>query len=848
MIAFHTIAVPHSDIVKKRLTMDVFAADLWDTFQGKGSEEYTDPKTFFKKTHMTSNLTSILDGVQKRLAGDGGDGFQHLETPFGGGKTHALIAMYHKAIEWKAKCVVIVGTVMGPEDTVWGKIEEQLDGSVNTLAGNLAPGREKLRRVLEKHDSVLILIDELLPYLSVVSGVKLTDTTLATQTLTFIQQLSEVTSTLNRVCVVASFPASVYDMADKKMADEMLRMIRMVSSRKERKIIPVNPDDVPNIIRSRLFSSSEDEIRKNSEETISSFVDYCEKESILPPTKTAVQYRKDFEGTYPFLPEVIDVLYHKWGSFSSFQRTRGVLRLLSIVIHSLKDSDRPYITLADFDLRNDEIRRELLDHIGPEFDSVISKDITSSDSGAKRVDQEVGLSHRGLRLATRAATAIFMYSFSRGKNGATANQIKMAACGSETISSIVGDIVGNFRNKMSYIKNEDDRYLFTSEPNINRLKIDKMEGITEKEMSDNEKSLLESNVGAQRVRTRVWPAGPRDIDDSPTLKLAIMQDDDIKKCKEILESKGDMPRIHRNSIFFLCPSGVERGQFAEVLKSRIALEKISSDSKTLKPSQKNDIDNDLKKEKAILTHLIRKYYRILYIPVADGLERHDLGIPIVGDSKGMTEQVFEVLKSQQQVHDSIGPLVIQDEYLKGQEFAKTAHMYESMLSLRGSRRPVNRTVIEEAIRHGVMKKVFGLGIFVDGSPNCTYFGDEPTIDFTDNEVIINATICKTQMEVRVQTSVESPNEPNTNEGNDETYENVSNDVSVQITEGRKEIDFKFEIPEGRMSDAMGMLQLINSKFRKIQFGIKASNGSITKDDLDNMREALRQMGSRHDLK
>ena len=483
MKPFHTIAVPHDDIVQERLTMDVFAADLWDTFQGNGPEEYTDPSTFFKKTHMTANMTEILGGVERRLAGEGGDGFQHIETPFGGGKTHALIAMYHKSREWGAKCVVVVGTAMGPEDTVWGKIEERLDGRVEALSGKLAPGRERLRRVLEKHGPVLILIDELMPYVTVAAGVKLNDTNLATQTITFIQQLSEVTSSLNRVCVVASFPTSVYEMADKKTSEELLAKINKVSGRKERRITPVNPDDVPSIIRSRLFSTSGKDISKNSHETVSTLADYCENESILPPGITAVQYKKKFEKTFPFTPEVIDVLYHDWGSFASFQRTRGLLRLLSQVVHNLKDTDKPYITLSDFDLKNDGIRRELLKHIGGEFDSVMSKDITDPDSGAKRSDRDVGMLYKGLRLGTKSAVTIFICSFSSGgTNGATACQIKRAACYPDTPSSIVGEIVANFKNKMSYIKSEGDKYLFTSEPNINRLKIDKMDSIKNEDL------------------------------------------------------------------------------------------------------------------------------------------------------------------------------------------------------------------------------------------------------------------------------------------------------------------------------------------------------------------------------
>src|SRR4030067_2896683 len=114
--------------------------------------------------------------------------------------------------------------------------------------------------------------------------------------------------------------------------------------------------------------------QKGMKKILSDFMDYAQRESLLPAGVEASEYRKRFEASYPFLPEVIDILYHRWGSFSTFQRTRGVLRLLALVVHALKDSANPYISLADFDLANQEIRRELLKHIGPEFDSVIASD------------------------------------------------------------------------------------------------------------------------------------------------------------------------------------------------------------------------------------------------------------------------------------------------------------------------------------------------------------------------------------------------------------------------------------------------------------------------------------------
>ena len=836
MKAFHTIAIPRNDIIQKKLTMDIFAADLWDTFQNKGPEEYIDSKTFFKKTHMTANLKIILTDVQNKLQGKGGDGFLHIETPFGGGKTHALISLYHSAKEWGAKPVVIVGTTLSPEDTVWGMIEKQLDGKIDKLAGNLAPGREKLTEVLKKHPSVLILIDELLPFVSTAAGVAINDTTLATQTIIFIQQLSETVSTLDRVCVVASFPSSINEMPDQRTGEELLKKIRKVSGRKERKITPVDPNDIPNIIRARLFSTPEKDIEEKAEKTISDFVDYCEKEQILPPKKTAKQYRDDFTKSYPFLPQVIDVLYHNWGSYPGFQRTRGVLRLLSLLVCSLKDSDRPYITLSDFDLNNSEIRRELLDHIGNEFDSVITKDITDEDSGASHINSDMGTSYRGFRLGTKTANTIFMCSFSGGgSNGANMGEIKRASASEDFPSSIIGDVVAKFKSKLFYLKSEDDRYLFSNEPNINRLKMDRMENVHNNELEENEKSLLESNIGKQKLRVRIWPKNSRDIEDTPTLKLIILSENNPKLCKTFIENNGETPRIYRNSIFFLCPSEGEKSQFIETLKSKIALEKISSDRLLkLNEEQKNDITDELKKEKGKLVQLIKKYYRTLYVPDKESLLQFDMGIPTAGENKGIADEVFDRLIGEQQIHEKIGPLVLKNEYLEDQKFAKTTEMYKSMLSISGSRRPVNKEVIENSLSRGIKDGVFGLGELENGIPSPKYFKEESSIAFAENEIIIHDSICPKQIQ---QAETLEKTEP-------ETIVNEPKDTSDNFIQS---LDFGFEIPEGKLSDVWGILRLMNEKFKIVDLKIKAKEGNITKDGVEKIRDALKQMNIRSDL-
>ena len=173
--AFHTIAIPHRDILDGRLTMDVFAADLWEVCQKRGPDEYKDADTFFKKTYMTEGLNNLLDIVAKRLQGKGGDPVIQIQTPFGGGKTHALIAMYHKIAEWNAKKAVVVGTALSTSETLWALIEKQLTGEVNRLTGQVSPGKEALRGLLSENQPVLILIDELLEYVTKAAGVKIAE-------------------------------------------------------------------------------------------------------------------------------------------------------------------------------------------------------------------------------------------------------------------------------------------------------------------------------------------------------------------------------------------------------------------------------------------------------------------------------------------------------------------------------------------------------------------------------------------------------------------------------------------------------------------------------------------------
>jgi hypothetical protein len=839
MKPFHTIAVPAMDILEGKLTMDVFAADLWDTYLGRSPAEYKDARLFFKKTYQTEGLKNLLSVVEKRLKGEGGDPVIQIQTPFGGGKTHALIAMYHNAKQWNANPVVIVGTALNPnEDTLWGVIEKQLTGTNKTLTEKVSPGREALRKLLLKHQPVMILMDEVLEYVTKAAGVPVKETSLASQTIAFIQELTEVASTLEKVCVIVTLPSSILEHYDEK-AEKLFQQIQKVAGRVEKIYTPVQENEITKIIRRRLFSSV-DEVE--SKYVVSEFLEYAEREGILPPGREVSDYRDKFIDSYPLSPEVIEVLYHRWGSLPTFQRTRGVLRLLSLVIFSLRESARPYLTLSDFDLENAEVRRELVKHIGPEFDSVIAADISSPDSGAKKVDVTVGKSFRGLRLGSRAATSIFLYSFSGGQEkGALIGEIKRSATTTENPSSVVAEAVEQLKSKLFYLQTQNEKYFFLNQPNLNRILLTKMENVKDKDVSEFERGLLRHHITGGKIKVFVWPDKPRDIPDSEELKLVVMIDRNEPLMKNIIDSRGESPRVYRNTIFFLVPSETEKVSFINLMKRKIAYEQILVDKTlNLTEEQKHEVSVNLKREEEGLTDAVKRCYRLAFAPAKDGLKQIDLGIPTYGENKGLDEEVFEQLRSEQEILEKISPLIIREKYLKDRDYAKLDLIYDSMLKTPGERRVVSPSVIEESIKQGVRQGLFGIGELSEGDKiTCRAFKEEALITFGESEVIIKDSACVLEGQGQTPATI-GPSGVIATPGGEQQPTPLA---SKEIEGKRGRLWIEFEVPRGRVSQVMGVMNFLQSKFRSLRISIKATDGSLSDDEYSSkIKEALKQLG------
>ena len=858
MTAFHTIAVPHEDILAGRLTMDVFAADLWEVHKGRAPDEYRDPTRFFQQTYQTEGLSNLLDVVAKRLRGEGGDPVIQIQTPFGGGKTHALIAMYHKAAEWETNRVVIVGTPMAPTDTLWGQIAEQLTGSRAGFGDSTAPGREALRALLEAHQPLLLLMDEVLEYATKAAGVPVGASTLSAQTLAFLQELTEAASTLSRVCLAITLPSSVLEHYDEG-AEKLFRQLQKVAGRVEKIYTPVQEHEITQVIRRRLFSLI---VEKRMQEVVGEFLDYAVGESLLPAGVEPSEYRQRFEVSYPFLPEVVDILYQRWGSFTSFQRTRGVLRLLSLVVHALKERELPYISLADFDLANQEVRRELLKHIGPEYDSVIAADVTGQEAGARKVDGELGAAYQGLRLGTRVATTIFLYSFSGGvERGATLSEVKRGATTTSNPASVVAEAVELLKGRhLFYVQQQSGKYFFTNQPNLNRILLTRMENVEPGEIAVEEEALLKTRVGGRRLKVFLWPTSDADIPDTPDLKLILLQERDDGLMEAILKQKGTIPRVHCNTLFFLVALENERPGLEMLMRKRLAYETLAGDATlSLTADQQKEIKEGLKKARGDLAEAVRRTYRQLFIPARDGLKELDLGIPTYGEDRPLDEEVYEELQLDGEILERIVPLVIKERYLlrpervegREQEYVLTEQLAQAGLRTPGETRVVSREAWEEGIAEGVRQGLFGLGSLEDDRPVCRYFKEEPFVGLAGSEVIIPAEVCQAQRAAEAErTTYRPPSDVDT------TIRQPGLTAVGEVSEGadtaglkpvpglpRRHLRLQFTVPKGKVSGLMGVMYLLQHKFDRLDVVLSAEHGEISEQEYeDKIQEAFRQLG------
>ncbi len=844
MKAFVSIAIPHKDVLEGVLTADVFAADLWSVYQKRGPREYYDAELFYQKTYFTEGLKNLLSNAEKRLKGKGGDPVIQLQTPFGGGKTHSLIALYHKGKELKAKVVVIDGAVLEPEEKpIWEVMEEQLTGNTKTLKGKACPGKEKIYNLLSSQNSpVLILIDEILIYQTKSATLKVGSSNLSALNLVFFQELTQVVSSLGNCLLVVTLPASRLEHYDES-SEELFQKLQKVLGRVEKIYEPVSDEEISSVINKRLFLYIDE---KESKKIIDKFVNFADKENILPEGFEKSTYRERFFKSYPFQPEVIDVLYHRWGSFSRFQRTRGVLRLLARVVYSLKNSNIPFIRLCDFNLKISDIKSEFISQIGPQFNSVVSADITSANSAASKVDFSLGKAYVSSLIGTKIATTIFLYSFSGGhEKGATLREIKLSVADiSLSSTSIITEGVNKLKDQALYLQYDSGKYFFTSEPNLNSLHIRKMEEIEDETVEQIEKEILRENVKGEIFDVFLNPKNPKDVPDNEKLKLVVLSKNGEVKCKEFIENYGQQPRVNKNTLIFLCTEETERAVFEKSVREYYAW-KIIDEEDQLNEQQKKEIHQKMKEKEEFMLENFRNLYSIVYVPKFNDLRKIDLGRYTYGKDISLEQEVYQRLNNEGEILEKISPLILKEKYLKDKDFVEILPLYLSFLRTPGEVRIINKDVLIDAIVSGVKNGLFAFGeIDKDGGPVCKYFREEITFRegiVEERKVMICESLLGKKSAIISRGNVwglvkdESSISPE--------KETEKETITRKTENTYKKISLKIKIPSGELSHFANSIFYLKTLFRQIDIKveIEAKDGEIKITDYeDKIKEAFKQ--------
>lgn len=772
------IIQPHADIRKGNFDEAVFAADLGDVYSGSATADYNDPYLFYKKTYLTAGLTGLLRQVQKKLTDGTGSAVVQIQTPFGGGKTHSLVAIYHYLRHGKqvqellpqdvkpldARVSVTAGNHLNPLEgittdgvtryTFWGELAYQLGGKAGyeQLRANdesrISPGKADLRDFLSQYQPFVLLYDEILQYINRALDVEVRDKTgvsLGTQTFSFFQELSEAVATLENGMLIVTLPLSkLEDFGDRQ--EEGLARLSKIFGRVESIETPVRGEEIYAVIRRRLFDVESLKQVPMREVVHQYFQTYQNHKSEMPPKARDVGYRDKMEKAYPFHPDVIDILYERWSTYSSFQRTRGVLRLLANVIEDLyqRETNIDMILPGDVNLAHQGIRQDLLKHVGVEYEGVIASDISGIEAKAQAMDK----SNRSWKhLSERIATAVFFHSFSAddSEKGISLPYIRLAVMRSETIPALVTDILQKQSNALWYLNSRGEIYYFAKVPNLNRMILDKKELYNESYL-DEMRKLVEKEAGRE-FRPFVWPTSGDGIPDNRELKLVILAPDDQGQTIDTwIERKGQSFREYKNTLFFAVADTSAFGRLREDIKTYLALKEIKgevdNDPKSALSAKRSEIDHRLHGLQNDFSYNVRRMYHT----IQRGSRQHDFGQPISG-KESLGHWYWEQLTQEGIVLSTLHYRILETRLLSDNEKVSTNIILEQFYKNTRLPVPAQPSVVARAIQLGIQEGAFGLAMAAETdihADRLRYKEYVPldVISFEPGFYLVNQTICE----------------------------------------------------------------------------------------------------------
>ena len=642
------IVTPHRDVASGQYQQAEFAADLWQVHLGEGTDEYRDPVEFFRRTHLTESLKRMLAGAVQRLGGGGGDPVVQLQTNFGGGKTHSMLALYHLfsgaapgdlagvdtvlrdagAVEVPSvRPVVLVGNKISPGNpvtkpdgtvvrTLWGELAWQLGGQAafariaDDDAHATNPG-DALRALFNDYGPCLILIDEWVAYARQLHDQRdLPAGTFETQ-FTFAQALTESAKLAASCLLVISLPASDTSGSPHAQADdvevggargrEALDRLRNVIGRIDSSWRPASAEEGFEIVRRRLFEPFADPAQFKDRDVVArAFAEfYRTQHQEFPPECRDADYEKRIKAAYPIHPEVFDRLYSDWSTLVKFQRTRGVLRLMAAVIHSLweKGDRNPLILPANIAIDDPRVQFELTRYLTDNWVPVIEKDVDGQQALPLRIDGSV--SNLGKFAACRrVARTVYLGSAPTARaahRGLEDRRIRLGCVMPGESPAVFGDALRRLAAAATYLYQDGPRYWYDTQPTVAKLADDRAEQL--RRDPDTVVQALATRVRADLrdpggfPRVHPLPQSAHDVPDELEARLVVLGSDQAYSknpgnaaeaaATAILESRGSAPRLYRNTLVFLAADKTRLQDLDDAVRRLLAWDSILAERETL---------------------------------------------------------------------------------------------------------------------------------------------------------------------------------------------------------------------------------------------------------------------------